>query len=96
MDWARQLPCLELAYNSKVNEATGLTLFLVFLGQEAKLPADMVLPNQEEEFEHRGDAVTHCLKNMDKIYGYLKSKEEIRIRRNSMRYSNQTSIINSS
>ena len=22
-DWVRQLPCLELAYNSKVNEATG-------------------------------------------------------------------------
>ncbi|MCP3662775.1 MAG: transposase family protein [Gammaproteobacteria bacterium] len=92
MDWARQLPCLELAYNSKVNEATGLTPFLVFLEWEAKLAADMVLPNQEEEFEHRGDAVTHFLKNMDKIYGYLKSKEEIRIRRNSMRYSNQPAL----
>ena len=25
LDWAKQLACLELAYNSKVNEATGLT-----------------------------------------------------------------------
>ena len=92
MDLARQLPCLELDYNSKVNEATGLTPFLVFLGREAKLPADMILPNQQEEFEHQGDAVTHCLKNMDKIYDYLKGKEEIRIRRNSMRYSNQPAL----
>ncbi|MCP3668714.1 MAG: hypothetical protein GY696_40570 [Gammaproteobacteria bacterium] len=61
MDWARQLPCLKLAYNSKVNEATRLTPFLVFLGREAKLPADMVLPNQEEEFEHLDYAETHCL-----------------------------------
>ncbi|MCP3663594.1 MAG: hypothetical protein GY696_14070 [Gammaproteobacteria bacterium] len=45
---------------------------MVFLGREAKLPADMILPNQQEEFQHRGDAVAHCLKNMDKIYDYLK------------------------
>ena len=38
----------------------------------------MILPNQQEEFQHRGDAVVHFLKNMDKIYDYLKCKEEIR------------------
>ena len=80
LDWAKQLPCLELAYNSKVNEATGLTPFLVFMGREAKLPADMILPNQQEDFQYQGEAVEHCLKNMDKIYDYLKGKEEIRIR----------------
>ncbi len=84
MDWVRQLPCLELAYNSKVNESTGLTPFLVFLGREAKLPADMVLPNQNEIFEHLGDSVAHCLDKMDKISDFLKRKEEIRICR--MRY----------
>ena len=53
MDWNKQLPALELAYNSKVNELTGLTPFLAFLGREAKLPADMVLPNQHEERKRR-------------------------------------------
>ncbi|MCP3666295.1 MAG: transposase family protein [Gammaproteobacteria bacterium] len=82
----KEMNCLELAYNSKVNEATGLTPFLVFLGREAKLPADMVLPNKNEIFEHRGDSVAHCLDKMDKIY--LKRKEEIR-----MRYSNLVYLV---
>ncbi|MCP3663365.1 MAG: hypothetical protein GY696_12865, partial [Gammaproteobacteria bacterium] len=92
LDWARQLSCLELAYNSKVNEATGLTPFLVFMGQEAKLPADMILPNQHKDFKDQGAAVEHCLKNMGKIYTYLKGKVEIRIRRNSVRYANQLAL----
>ncbi|MCP3665609.1 MAG: hypothetical protein GY696_24445 [Gammaproteobacteria bacterium] len=62
------------------------------MGREAKLPADIILPNQQEEFQHQGDAVEHCLKNMDKIYDYPQGKEEIRIRRNSMRYSNQPTL----
>ena len=75
-----------------MNEATGLTPFLVFMGQEAKLPADMILPNQHKDFKDQGAAVEHCLKNMGKIYTYLKGKVEIRIRRNSVRYANQLAL----
>ena len=67
MDWAKQLSSLELAYNSKVNEATWLTPFLVFLGREAKLPADMILPNQPKEYKEVFDGVTNCLRNTSKI-----------------------------
>ncbi|MCP3662261.1 MAG: hypothetical protein GY696_07160 [Gammaproteobacteria bacterium] len=88
--FAKQLPCL--AHNSKVNEATGLAPFLVFMGREAKLPADMILPNQQEDFQNQGETVEHHLRNLDKIYDYLKGKEEIRIRRNSLRYSNQPAL----
>ena len=59
-----------------MSEATGLTPFLVFIDWEAKLPADMILPNQQEEFQHQGDAVEHCLKNMDNIYDYLKARKK--------------------
>jgi len=88
-DWVEHLPYLELAYNSKVNETTGLTPFLVFLGREAKLPADMVLPNEHEGFPVEGYAVRKILKNMEAIYKYLKDKEDCRIRRNAMRYSRE-------
>ena len=70
----------------------GLTPFLVFMGREAKLPADMILPNQHEEFNDQGEAVYHCLKNMSRIYTYLKGKEEIRASRNSLRYANQLAL----
>ncbi|MCP4993462.1 MAG: DDE-type integrase/transposase/recombinase [Gammaproteobacteria bacterium] len=90
--WVEHLPYLELAYNSKVNETTGLTPFLVFLGREAKLPADMILPNKHEEFPTEAWAVRKVLKNMDAIYTYLKDKEDCRIRRNAMRYSNEPAL----
>ena len=89
MDWNKQLPALELTYNSKVNESTGLTPFLAFLGREAKLPADMVLPNWHEEYKEGIDAVTACIRRMSKIYEYLKESEDARIHRNSLRYANQ-------
>ncbi len=87
-DWVKQLPCLELAYNSKVNEATGLTPFLVFLGREAKMPADLVLPNHREVARNPGAYVAYTLDQMNKIYEFLKTKEKVRIHWNSMRYSN--------
>ncbi|MCP3663991.1 MAG: transposase family protein [Gammaproteobacteria bacterium] len=49
--WKCQLPALRLAYNLKVNETTGLTPFLAFLGREAKIPVDMVLRNHQEEYK---------------------------------------------
>ncbi len=76
-----------MAYNSKVNETTGLTPFLVFLGREAKLPVDLVLPNNDDRFKNEGQAVQQLLSNTEAIYRYLKDKEDCRIRRNAMRYS---------
>ena len=52
------------------------------------MPADMVLPNQREVLRNPGDYVAYNLDQMEKIYEFLKRKEEIRIHRNSMRYSN--------
>ncbi|MCP3663076.1 MAG: hypothetical protein GY696_11365 [Gammaproteobacteria bacterium] len=79
-------------FNSEVNEATGLALFLVFMRREAKLPADMILPNQQEDFQNQGETVEHRLRSMDKIYDYFTGKGEIRIRRNSLRCSNQPTL----
>ncbi|MCP3666378.1 MAG: hypothetical protein GY696_28405 [Gammaproteobacteria bacterium] len=63
-----------MAYNSKVNEATGLTPFLVFLGREAKMPADMVLPNHREVLRNPGAYVAHTLDQMGKVYEFLKPR----------------------
>ena len=92
IDWTKQLPALELAYNSKVNDSTGLNPFLAFLGLEAKLPADMVMPNRHEEYSEEIDAVTACLRRMSKIYDYLKDKEDAKVHRNSLRYANQPAL----
>ncbi|MCP3666546.1 MAG: hypothetical protein GY696_29290 [Gammaproteobacteria bacterium] len=81
-----------MAHNPKVNEATGLAPFLVFMGREAKLPAHMILPNQHENFQNQGETEEHLLRNMDKIYDYFTGKEEIRIHRNSLRCSNQPAL----
>ena len=42
--WERYLPMSCLAYNSKCHSATGQTPFLIWMGREARLPIDIIVP----------------------------------------------------
>merc|ERR1711867_85680 len=41
--WASFLPAIQLAYNTKVNQSTGVTPFLAFTGRECRLPLDLIV-----------------------------------------------------
>ncbi len=80
------MPRVGLQFQGK--RSYGIDSILVFLGREAKPPADMVLPNHSEVLRNPEVYVAYTLDQMDKVYEFLKSKEKVRIHRNSMRYSN--------
>ena len=52
------------------------------------MPADMVLPNHREVLRSSGAYLAYTLDKMGKVYEFLKTREKVRIHRNSMRYSN--------
>ena len=91
-DWYNHLPALTLAYNTKVNAATGLTPYFSFFGREARLPADLMvrLPRQESLDLHQ--MVKDTLLRYRRIYDYIRQHGEAVIRRNSAQYSGKDSV----
>ena len=64
VDWS---DWLELAYNTKVNEAKGLISFMANLGRKAKTPVDRVIRNHQQEYHHPGAAALDWMDRMSKI-----------------------------
>ena len=60
-EWEQHLPAITLAYNTKVNNATGVPPSLAFLGREAKLPVDLVLQLPDKEYETPNYGMVLCL-----------------------------------
>ena len=46
-----------LAYNSKVNTATGVSPMLAWTSREAELPIDLILPQSEESYSNLNEQV---------------------------------------
>ena len=49
--WHRYINIATFAYNTKVNETTGVTPFEALIGRPAKLPIDLILPTPEKKYE---------------------------------------------
>ena len=49
--WSSVLGLLSLAYNSKVHSSIGVSPFLLVLGRAPSLPADLVLPPPQQNYE---------------------------------------------
>jgi deoxyuridine 5'-triphosphate nucleotidohydrolase len=86
-EWDKYLPSITLAYNTKVNQTTGVTPSLAFLGREAKLPVDLVIQTPDQEYETQDHGVRHMLSRYNKVYNYYSQKQEGAIRRNAKRYA---------
>ena len=82
--WDRYLPAFLMAYNSKVNSASGVTPYYAFYGRELRLPIDLVLPAPEKE--NVNEHVKTMIKRMQNVYQYIRKNNEAVIRRNASGY----------
>ena len=86
-EWSRYLSAMTLAYNTKVNESTGITPYMATFGREANLPVDLVIPTPGEEPRTLNSHVKETLKRFKKIYAEMRKNNETIIRRNANQYS---------
>ena len=86
-EWEDHLPAITLAYNTKVNVATGVTPSLAFLGREAKLPVDMILQTPEVTFPTPHHCVQDFIARYQTVYQYTQRVQGGVIRRNAKLYS---------
>ena len=86
-EWARFLPAITLAFNTKVNASTGVTPYLATFGREAKLPVDFVIPTPQAESRTINNHVAEMIKRFKKIYAEIRKNNEAIIRRNANAYS---------
>ena len=86
-EWSKYVPAMVMAYNTKVNSATGVTPFFATFGREARLPVDLVLPTPDEEERTINGHVEETLKRFNRIYAYMRANNEAVIRRNAKIYT---------
>ena len=86
-EWARYLPAMVMAYNTKVNSSTGVTPYYATFGREARLPVDLILPTPGEEPQTMNSHVEQTLKRFNRIYAYMRQNNEATIRRNAKIYT---------
>ena len=86
-EWSKYVPAMVMAYNTKVNSATGVTPFFATFGREARLPVDLVLPTPGEEERTIHGHVAETLKRFNRIYAFMRTNNEAVIRRNAKVYT---------
>ena len=86
-EWSKYVPAMVMAYNTKVNSATGVTPFFATFGREAKLPVDLVLPTPDKEERTVNGHVSEVLKRFNRIYAFMRANNEAVIRRNAKVYT---------
>lgn len=88
--WTRVIPLIQLAYNTKVNETTGVTPYLAQYGEEARLPIDLVITPPRPELQRRSlhTYVEDLISRLRKIYKIMRESWKSTIKRNSAGYKN--------
>ena len=81
--WERYLPMSCLAYNSKCHSATGQTPFLVWMGREARLPLDIIVPTPHQQYETVEQHTEDVLRRFQAMYSQVKENNEAVFRRNA-------------
>ena len=81
--WERYLPMSCLAYNSKCHSATGQTPFLVWMGREARLPLDIIVPTPHQQYETVEQHTEDVLRRFQLMYSQVKEHNEAVFRRNA-------------
>ena len=76
-----------LAYNSKCHSATGQTPFLAWMGREAKLPIDLIVPTPHQQYETVEQHTEDVLRRFHQMFSQMKVNNEAVFRRNARLYS---------
>ena len=85
--WERVLPMATLAYNSKCHSSTGQTPFLAWMGREAKLPIDLIVPTPHQQYETVEQHTDDVLRRFQAMFSQMKENNEAIFRRNARLYS---------
>ena len=88
INWPRLMPILALAYNTKVNETTGVTPYLAQFGEEAKMPIDLIIgpPSPVNEQRSLSQYVEELVGRFKRIYKEMRESHQSTIRRNAAGY----------
>lgn len=89
VNWPRALPCIMMAYNSKVHQTTGVTPYFATFGREMRLPIDLVVQPPEPEGRAMSQIVDETVARFRKIYRFMRTNQEAAIRRAASAYKNK-------
>ena len=89
-DWSKIVSGAQLAYNTKVCEATNETPYKLFFGREAKLPLDIIVGLPEEEERTVPEYVKDIVRGTEEMYQRVRQHNKTIIRRNGYQYDGHT------
>jgi hypothetical protein len=88
-NWLRKLPAIQLAYNSRVHAATGVTPALAFLGREVKIPIALMVPEPGYQSQH--SLISNLQERYSLIFKKMYAAQTNINRNNAAMYTNRTS-----
>ena len=89
VNWPRALPCIMMAYNTKVHQTTGVTPYYATFGREMRLPIDLVVQPPEPEGRSMSQEVDEMAARFRKIYRFMRKNQDAAIRRAASSYKNR-------
>ncbi len=89
-NWDKFVPMACLAYNSKVNETTGVSPFEAWMGRAPRLPIDVIIPKPEKSYNNEDEYVTETLRRFECMFAAMKKRAEDTFRRNARLYTGNT------
>ena len=90
-DWARLLPLVQMAYNTKVNATTGVSPYYATFGREARMPIDLVVAPPRGEGRAMDLHLDETLTRFRQIYRYIRHNLQGTVRRNADTYRGKIS-----
>ena len=84
--WEEHLATACLAYNTKINQVTGLTPYFIVYGREARLPLDLMIKLPREEDLEILDFVKQTRRRFQSMMEYIRAQGEAQILWNAMVY----------
>jgi len=91
--WCTLLPTICSAYNSKVNNSTGHTPNLVFLGREVNLPNDFLVSGAAKEFRCPSEFVAYVAHRYRRVQRLVQENQAVTIKRNASLYTPMTPFV---
>ena len=88
-NWLRKLPAIQLAYNSRVHQATGVTPALAFLGREFKIPIALMVPEPGYQSQH--SLISNLQERYSLIFKKMYAAQTDINQSNAAMYTNRTS-----
>ena len=89
-DWSNVVAGAQLAYNTKVCEATNETPYRLFFGREAKLPLDIIVGLPEEEERTVPEYIKEITRGTEEMYQKVRQHNKVIIWRNGYQFDDHT------